>query len=364
MVAMVGLVVDSQYNAYHNGNGLNEALSILNVADGLTREELGIALKVASVVVIDDPANDPMNLGEVTMKDMMHNFKDYRHSSDELGSEIGLATLFSGNKNIDAPLGLAFIGAACRTDGFDVNVVTPYKLATLLATHEIGHSLGAYHDDETSCQNDPGHIMWPFLSSVSGRTFSSCSSQAISKTIMDNNCHIEALDLSLSLSNINAKSLAVFIKNEDLSRAAPGAVLTIDGPGVGGSAATHDGCKLIGEDTLQCNMGALLPMEIAEIIFTFPDILSDTATITATVGGSGFLDMATENNGFKTDIYGNSAGYNGPVSDPATLTANAALPKASVSGASSNNGGSVALVNIFTVFILLLVRRRYSVGVG
>jgi len=142
---MVGVVIDSKYNNYYSGRGAEEALSILNTTDGLFREELGIALKIETVVVIDNSANDPMNLGNVTMEDMMRNFRDYRLVSPDLGSGIGLATLFSGNKNTDSALGLAWIGSACRTDGYDVSVVTPYMTPILPAPPRTNILCGRFY---------------------------------------------------------------------------------------------------------------------------------------------------------------------------------------------------------------------------
>ena len=318
-VAMIGVVIDSKYNDYYSGRGAEEALSILNTTDGIFREQLGIALMIDTVVVIDNKDNDPMNLGSVTMETMMRNFKDYRLASPDLGSDIGMATLFSGNKNNDSALGLAWIGSACRTDGFDVSVVTPYKMPSLLSTHEIGHTMGAPHDSDTSCSSQTRHIMWPFLSSASGRTFSSCSKQAVAETMAANNCHIDAMDLSLALEEVYSDTLTVSVTNLDYQRAAPDALLTLSGPGVG-SATAPQSCRQINNDKIQCGLGTLTPIQSQNITFDFQNELSDTAQVIATLEGNGFIDVATFNNSFKTDIYGNLSPYSGPInSDPVTV---------------------------------------------
>lgn len=344
-VALIGVVIDSQYNDYHSGQGMSEALSILNTTDGIFREQLGVALKVDTVVVIDSRDNDPMNLGSVSMETMMRNFKDYRLGSNDLGSDIGLATLFSGNKNNDAALGLAWIGSACRTDGFDVSVVTPYKNPSLLSTHEIGHTMGAQHDSDTACSSQNSHIMWPFLSSASGRSFSSCSQQSIATTMANNNCHIDAMDLSLTLDSINTGSLKVVVTNEDTQRAIPDAVVSLTGPGIGNSSIPAN-CWQQGKDTVECGTGTLSPFESSELSFNFPDALSDTAQIVATVEGNGFLDVMTDNNGFKTDVYGNQSSYSG------SLNSDAVSPSTLASrGSRSSSGSEGAIASLSLIHI-------------
>ena len=359
-VAMIGVVIDSKYNDYYSGRGAEEALSILNTTDGIFREQFGIALMVDTVVVIDNNDNDPMNLGSVTMETMMRNFKDYRLASPDLGSDIGMATLFSGNKNNDSALGLAWIGSACRTDGFDVSVVTPYKMPSLLSTHEIGHTMGAPHDSDTSCASQTRHIMWPFLSSASGRTFSSCSKEAVAETMAANNCHIDAMDLSLDLDDVYADSLTLSVTNQDYQRATPSAMLTLSGPGVG-SAATSQSCNQIDNDKIQCGLGTLTPMQSEQITFDFQNELSDTAQVVATVEGSGFIDVTTFNNSFKTDIHGNLSPYTGQInSDPVNVGnydyTSAAKSDSSIAGAEGGGLFNPAVTLLLT--ILLVARRR------
>ena len=314
---------------------------------------------VDTVVVIDNNDNDPMNLGSVTMEAMMRNFKDYRLASPDLGSDIGMATLFSGNKNNDSALGLAWIGSACRADGYDVSVVTPYKMPSLLSTHEIGHTMGAPHDSDTSCSSQNRHIMWPFLSSASGRTFSSCSKEAVADTMAANNCHIDAMDLSLALNDIYSDSLTLTVSNQDYQRATPDALLTLSGPGVG-SAAAQQGCNRIDSNKIQCGVGTLTPMQSKEFTFDFQNELSDTAQVIATVEGSGFIDVYTFNNSFKTDIYGNLSPYTGPInSDPTSannFTYASAEKSSSITGAAG--GGLFNPAGVLVLMVLLAARRR------
>lgn len=200
-IARLGVVIDSQYNDYHGGNGFQEALSILNNTDGIFREEFGIALHIESVTVIPDRKSDPLNIGRTTMEKMMRNFRQYRLTTSGLGADIGLATLFSGNKNNDLPLGHAWIGTACRNDGYDVSVVTPFSEADILSTHEIAHTMGASHDFDTAC-NESQHLMTRYLSNHTRQTFSSCSRQAVANLLATTSCHTRAANTGLNHSGL------------------------------------------------------------------------------------------------------------------------------------------------------------------
>lgn len=192
-VARLGVVIDSQFDAYYGGRGFQKALSILNTTDGVFREEFGIALHIERVIVISNHNTDPMKMGRKTMEQMMRNFRRYRSESGVLGDDIGMATLFSGNKNSDLPLGLAWIGTACRTDGYDVSVVTPFSQAGLLSTHEIAHSLGAPHDIETSC-GENRHLMSRSISRKTKQSFSNCSRRWVASYLAESSCHVRAIN--------------------------------------------------------------------------------------------------------------------------------------------------------------------------
>ncbi len=367
-VAMIGVVIDSKYNDYYSGRGAEEALSILNTTDGIFRKQLGIALMVDTLVVIDDSNDDPMNLGSVTMETMMRNFRDYRLESADLGSDIGLATLFSGNKNSDSALGLAWIGSACRTDGFDVSVVTPYKYPSLLSTHEIGHTMGAPHDSDTSCASQNGHIMWPFLSSTSGRTFSSCSKSEIAEVMAANFCHVDAFDIALSLSDVNANSLTLDVSNQDSQRAIPDALVTITGPGVGNASAPAN-CSRLSADQLECHIGTITPLNSTLVGINFQSPLADSTQLTATVESVSFIDVNQQNNGFQTDIFGNLSSYVGLTgSSPLTQndTRNSNSPAQTTPGTGAAGGGTMQpahtafLLLLFVIHGLTFVRTQYA----
>ena len=360
-VAQIGVVIDSKYNDYFGGLALDEALSILNTTDGIFREQIGIALKVDSVIIINDRENDPFNLGSVTMETMMRNFRDYRLGDNDLGSDIGLATLFSANKNNDAALGLAWIGSACRTDGFDVSVVTPYRDPALLSTHEIGHTMGAPHDTDTSCDAQKNHIMWPFLSSALGNTFSSCSKESIATTMAANNCHVDAIDLSVALDNVNTNNLNFSVNNQDQQRATPDAIVQVSGPGIGNSNLPKN-CKRTGSDAAECSVGTLSPLQSKDYRIEFSNPAAENAEFLVSVQGIGFLDVVTNNNSIQTDISGAVNNVVAPINnDVVSLNAGSGSSGGN-NFASAEGGGLFQPVAVALLALLVFIRRRIPVA--
>jgi len=314
-VTSIGVVVDSKYNAYHNGHGREEALSVLNSVDGILQEQLGIALNVNSMVVLDDQANDPMNLGEVTMETMMRNFRDYRQASVDLGSDLAFATLFSGNRNSDTlQLGLAWIGSTCRDDGYDVSVVTPFKTPVFTSAKMIGNTLGAGSDLNTECSSQPYNIMWPFVSNRNTYTFSSCSIESIRQAMEESSCYVEAIDLAVVLGEFNDESMEVTISNEDSQLTATGATIKIIGSGVSGIAAQSN-CTSADEFELTCTVETLPPLQSVNYRFDFNDSHTESAQFLISVEVDEFQDIHIHNNTIQIGDYSNTNVDSEPVND-------------------------------------------------
>lgn len=180
--AAIAVVVDSQFNRHHNGRGLEKALSILNAVDGIYRAEFGLALSIERAIVYTDPTDDPHRHGPLSTEHMLRRFRDYRMAQPLLGG-VCLVHLFTGNQHTDRPVGLAWIDTACRSDGYDVSLSTPYRHEVLLAAHEIAHNLGAEHDSATYCPGRRNNIMWKVVSSRTSQHFSSCTRAAVARSM-------------------------------------------------------------------------------------------------------------------------------------------------------------------------------------
>ncbi|MEE9321857.1 MAG: M12 family metallo-peptidase [Granulosicoccus sp.] len=191
----ISIVVDSQYDRYFGGAGLATALNNLNVADGIYRQ-FGLALSLDEALTFAD-GGDPMAVGPATLENLLRNFRDYRLQQQTLFSGSALSYLFTGNPKTDVTLGLAWIDTACRSDGYDVGVTTPSTFGDVLLTHELGHSLGAQHDTDTSCNTNPLSLMWPNISPRTETRLSSCSAASVLSS-SNRDCLKNTIDLVLS----------------------------------------------------------------------------------------------------------------------------------------------------------------------
>lgn len=307
-VAKIAIVVDSQYNETFDGAGVDKALSIINAVDGIYREEFGLGLKVSKVLSVQSD-NDPFNYGAVPIEQMLRNFRDYRMNSQEL-TDVSLVHLFTGNKNTDEPVGLAWIDTACRTDGYDVGISTPYRHDILLAAHEIAHNLGAKHDSETACAAQQDKVMWPYISSNTSQYFSSCTLDAIN-TSLQNSCHTETIDLQVSLSSPDTNTISATVTNNDFLRSNPSATLSIDFPDNATATTLEGDCGLPTND-LECSIGTLLPGAQETIVVRFNQLNDNNPIANFYLENEESADPVPENNHVSINIRNGMIASNNP----------------------------------------------------
>jgi len=220
----IGIVVDSRFNEYHRGAGLNRAVALINVIDGIYQSELGAALILDTVVAYTDAASDPMRNANGSVEEILETFRSVRASEPKLNSDLTMVHLFTGARDALGVLGLGWIDTACRTDGYDISLSTPFAYDALLAAHEMAHNLGALHDDAPSCSTGRSNIMWPRLSSLTQPNFSACSLEAIAPALAAS-CNLENIDLSVELQSLQqsngtgtGRTLSAVVRNNDPAR--------------------------------------------------------------------------------------------------------------------------------------------------
>ena len=184
-VLRIGIVVDSRFDERHGGRGLERALAIVNGVDGLFREGFGVGLAVEAVRVHDDPGTDPLREAGDTVETVLEAFRLARDADPELAEDLALVHLFTGLDDARGAVGLGYVDGACRADGWDTALSTPFAFDVLLAAHEMAHVVGAPHDDDPSCagRSTPADLMWPTLSEASRAGFSACSVEAVRRTL-------------------------------------------------------------------------------------------------------------------------------------------------------------------------------------
>lgn len=347
----ISIVVDSQYDRYFGGAGLANALSSLNVADGIYRQ-FGLALELDEAVQFQDAA-DPMSIGAASLETILRTFRDYRLRYKTLFEGSALSYLFSGNPKTDVTLGLAWIDTACRTDGYDVGVTTPTDFGDVLLTHELGHSLGAHHDSDTRCSNNQDAIMWPNISERTTTSFTSCSRERViasrSKACLNN-----SVDLSLAAHRSGAQ-ISFTVANPDNT-------LTLDARLVIETSAPEqliwpDDCQVITPTSAQCLVAALLPSESRRIGFSVSERFKDqSAPVTGQVSPVGVLELQDANNVATVSLDGNLLSSHLPVNDAYENAESASEPP---STGAAKAAGFVDSILLWMLGLLAAVRIRF-----
>lgn len=219
----MGIVIDSRFNEAHQQRGLARALTIINSVDAIYQSQLGIALIVEAVSLYDDPNTDPMRNFSGTVDQLLTSFRPIRMNDPKLPADLGLVHLFSGHRDPDRVIGLGWINTACRVDGYDVSMSTPFPFDALLTAHEVAHNLGALHDDHEQCHVDANRsastLMWPKLSSDTTAEFSACSIRSV-QGAKNASCNINNIDVAVSMnayptSERLRRSLVIRVHNND-----------------------------------------------------------------------------------------------------------------------------------------------------
>ncbi len=223
----IGIAIDTQFDLWHQGRGLAKALEIINGVDGIYQQQLGLAIRIDTVLELNTLDSDPLLEIDGKLEDILLGFRDFRSTQPTLTKPLSLIHLFSGHRDTDSVVGLGWIDTVCRTDGYDLSVSTPFAFDVLLAAHEISHNLGALHDDDERCSGsvlDAGNtLMLEKLDSDTTTTLSKCSLNNMRPAI-DRNCNLDNIDLALQLSSRPAstnkfqRQVTLTVDNTDAQR--------------------------------------------------------------------------------------------------------------------------------------------------
>ena len=301
----IGIVVDSRFDEYHGGDGLQRARSIVNSMDGIYREQLGVAVIAEDIVDYTDPATDPMRDTVGSIDNILGQFRQQRIADGDVQADLSLVHLFTGLEDPDGIIGLGWIGTACRTDGYDVSVSTPFPFDTLLAAHEIAHNLGALHDDDPACSGESTSIMWPRLSSRTTGVFSNCSREQVQQGVAAG-CNLDVIDLAIglqatALEGLARRQLTVVVRNNDHSRTARNVEAELQIPGNLRVEAMPGRCTR-NSNEIRCNLGDLPAGSNSS--FSFDTIMSGTAIVPvlARTNQTTAIDISQLNNQVVVDV--------------------------------------------------------------
>ena len=280
----VGIVVDSRFNDLHNQRGLARALSIINSVDGIYQEQLGVAVQLEGIRVYDNPDTDPMREQGGTVETILNNFRQLRLDDERLSPDLTMVHLFTGHKDPESIIGLGWLNTACRVDGFDLSVSTPYPFDALLTAHEMAHNLGAFHDDDLRCaafetpQNNA--LMWSNISGNTTGTFSACSLQSMQASIQES-CNLDNIDMALELqaypsSQSLQRSILIEVLNTDFGRSARDVQSVTTFPDGTALTDVSAGCT-VEQNRLRCNHGDMGASDVRQAlaVATLPNASRD-----------------------------------------------------------------------------------------
>ncbi|MCB1756936.1 MAG: hypothetical protein KDJ38_15545 [Gammaproteobacteria bacterium] len=343
-VIRIGIVVDSRFDAFNNGNGLDKAINIINAVDGVYQEQFGLAIRLESAIVLA-PENDPFLDMSGSIEQVLRAFRSYSLERPELSEDMGLLHLFTGSRDDNNIIGLSWINSVCRKDGYNVSVSTPFAQQMLLAAHEMGHNLGAVHDDDASCEVEYDKVMWPNISSATSSEFSGCSKNAIMPKLSAS-CNLDNIDLGISLSvtqqslKKKTRTVRVSVNNNDTLRSAR-AVVSVNRFSTDTiPLAIPSACSYFA-DTMTCDHGTIPANAKHEIDIELSVPEGGEQMITSEIETETFADLSVFNNSASMDINNPTAVE---AADNSTTQANAQ------SGGSGGGGGSAGIL----LFILLL----------
>lgn len=198
-VARIGVLVDNLYQTSRGWNGVGKAIAVINSVDALYRRVFGLAIEI-EVLVLEEYQGTILLYESITQRNL-NRLREYRTASEHLPRDLAFVKLFTGMSMPPGEDGrVAFIGSVCDTDGNDIGLVGPSAITETLTAHEIGHILGATHDDDpdSDCRFTDRYIMQSFMNDDTEEEFSSCSIEQIKRTIEQSECLIPVSDYEFS----------------------------------------------------------------------------------------------------------------------------------------------------------------------
>lgn len=354
-IMRLSIVVDSRFDDYYNGQGIERAISAINAVDGLYQEQFGLAIQLNSVVLLDN-TEDPFQSYNGNIEEVLRAFRQYSLENKETYQNQTATHLFSGASDSDNIIGLSWINTACRNDGYNVSVSTPFSEQMLLAAHELAHNLGAIHDNEKTCEVEYNQVMWPNISSATASQFSDCSKAAIIPKL-NASCNLDNVDLGISLElkekqgkEKHTESLVITTHNTHSYR---------DATDINSATFIEDGITISNlpeqcfqlAETIYCNHGDIKALNSRSFELDIEYSTTSSQIVKAQIDAPSTNDVSNANNNATLDLNNPTNNTSDDYPEPTTPNTDAS---------SGGGAGSTELFFLLYLSLASLARRQIS----
>jgi hypothetical protein len=184
-VATLSTDADPEWYAKFGDESNSEMLRVINTSEALFFRNFGLTFRVVKQHTYTD--SSPYTRADYLLSQFVRNPENPLNlglASASFDEDVDLKHLFTG-KNLEGNiLGIAYIGALCATPHLAYGVTQAHIFDTTygIFSHEISHSLGAFHDPSA-----PGTVMYPSISIPPTSIYSSRSLSEIRGFLLRSN---------------------------------------------------------------------------------------------------------------------------------------------------------------------------------
>jgi hypothetical protein len=182
-VLEVAIDADFEYFQLHGDGTSEEIESVLSSVAGIYERELGITLELVHLTVREEEEDPYTSTDSLTL---LTEFRNHWNST-KTGIHRDVAHLFTGKDLDSSTVGIAYVAVVCTSaNAYGLSQeIHSTALMPILVAHEIGHNLGALHDQAGT---SPRYIMYPSLGFSNLDQFSSQSKSSIESLLENVSC--------------------------------------------------------------------------------------------------------------------------------------------------------------------------------
>lgn len=150
LFATLHTYADQEFYAKYGSTTNDTILSIVNAAEAIYGEQLGVRFKIVGQTIFSI-SNNLYDPGQI--------LSNFRNDPTTQNNQVDLKHLFTGKDMTGATIGIAYIGTLCYSPDYSYGVTQDYySLDSLIFAHEVGHNFGASHSSTFNT------IMYPSIS--------------------------------------------------------------------------------------------------------------------------------------------------------------------------------------------------------